>query len=327
MSKKILVSICVPVYGVEKYIKRCAISLFEQTYENIEYVFVNDCTKDKSIEVLLETLEHYPNRKAQVSVINHPTNKGLAGARNTGVLNASGEFILWVDSDDYIDVSMVEKMIKLQMRNNSDIVCCDALVQFPRYNTYIRNIDYADGKDLSLKMIQDIAPHQLWGHLIRNSLYVNNNITAVEGVNHGEDLQVMPRLAYFANKISVLHEALYYYDMRSANSYSNNFSFNSYNQLYQAYSVLESFFKNKGDEYLLGLEKKKATFIADALLYFSNNNEKVVYNKILIVADSLSKHSINEQRLDRKLALKIRNKVLVKCLFFSVELIKKIKRI
>ena len=81
------VSILVPVYNVEKYISKCAISLFEQTYSNIEYVFVNDCTKDRSIDVINNILLNYPARQGQVKIIEHEKNKGVAAARNTAVNN------------------------------------------------------------------------------------------------------------------------------------------------------------------------------------------------------------------------------------------------
>ena len=71
------VSILVPVYGVEKYIERCARSLFEQTYDNIEYIFVDDCTKDRSIEILQKVLEDYPNRKNQVKILHHEKNTSV----------------------------------------------------------------------------------------------------------------------------------------------------------------------------------------------------------------------------------------------------------
>ena len=80
------VSVCIPVYGVEKYIERCARSLFEQTMkDDIEFIFVDDCTPDKSIEILQKVLEEYPERKNQVKIIRHETNKGLTGARNTAL--------------------------------------------------------------------------------------------------------------------------------------------------------------------------------------------------------------------------------------------------
>ena len=118
------VSICVPIYGVEKYIERCAISLFEQTYKNIEYIFVNDCTQDNSIDVLKSIIEKYPVRKNCVRIINHERNKGLGAARNTAITNATGMFIMHVDSDDYVEKDIVERLVKKQNENNSDIVTC-----------------------------------------------------------------------------------------------------------------------------------------------------------------------------------------------------------
>ena len=88
--KDIKVSICVPVYGGEKYIANCARSLFGQTYDNIEYVFVNDCTKDRSIEVVQQVAEEFPHRKSSLKIVNHEKNSGLAASRRTGVENATG---------------------------------------------------------------------------------------------------------------------------------------------------------------------------------------------------------------------------------------------
>ena len=89
------VSVCIPVYGVEKYIERCARSLFEQTMtDGIEFIFVNDCTKDNSIEILEKVLEEYPHRKEQVKIIHHEKNRGLVAARNTGLEHATGDYII-----------------------------------------------------------------------------------------------------------------------------------------------------------------------------------------------------------------------------------------
>ena len=85
----ILVSILVPIYNVENFIEKCSVSLFEQTYKNIEYVFVNDCSPDHSIEVLEKVAKNYPNRINSIKIINHDVNKGLAGARNTAILKHS----------------------------------------------------------------------------------------------------------------------------------------------------------------------------------------------------------------------------------------------
>ena len=104
------VSILVPVYGVEKYIERCARSLFEQTYEDLEYIFVDDCSPDNSIEILKNTLENYPKRKEQVKIIHHDKNQGLSGARNTALSHATGDYVIFVDSDDEVCRSCIDDM-------------------------------------------------------------------------------------------------------------------------------------------------------------------------------------------------------------------------
>jgi glycosyltransferase involved in cell wall biosynthesis len=94
MYKTYKVSILVPVYGVENYIERCARSLFEQTYENIEFVFVDDCSPDNSIQELEKIIKNYPNRKGQIKIIHHEKNIGLSGARHTAINNATGDFVI-----------------------------------------------------------------------------------------------------------------------------------------------------------------------------------------------------------------------------------------
>ena len=97
------VSIIIPVYNVAPYIERCARSLFEQTLDDIEYIFVDDCTPDLSVDIIKRTLDRYPNRKEQVRIIKQQENKGCPAARNLAVQLANGEFIFHVDADDYIE--------------------------------------------------------------------------------------------------------------------------------------------------------------------------------------------------------------------------------
>ena len=89
-----LVSLLVPIYGVEKFIEKCAVSLFEQTYSNIEYVFVDDCTPDNSISVLRDIIAEYPGRKSKVRILHHEYNRGLAAARKTSIENADVEDVM-----------------------------------------------------------------------------------------------------------------------------------------------------------------------------------------------------------------------------------------
>ena len=131
------VSILVPVYGVEKYIGQCAETLFGQTYDDIEYVFVDDCTPDNSIQVLRQVLSAYPQRTKQVSIIRHDHNRGLGAARKTAFEASSGEFVMNVDSDDYLAPDAVEKLVARQQQTGADLVEGGGYRQLLRVGWYV----------------------------------------------------------------------------------------------------------------------------------------------------------------------------------------------
>ena len=101
------VSVIIPIYGVEKFIGRCAKTLMQQTLKEVEYIFVNDATPDCSMKVLQEVLARYPERQNSVVVAVHETNKGLPAARNTGLQMAQGEYIFHCDSDDLLCIGLI----------------------------------------------------------------------------------------------------------------------------------------------------------------------------------------------------------------------------
>ena len=124
------ISIIIPVYGVEKYIEKCVRSLFEQTYENLEYIFVNDCTKDSSMEILKTVLSEYPDRISNVTIINNEKNIGQSGSRKKGILAANGHYMIHCDSDDWVDLDYYEKIAKKAEETDADIICCDYRAEF-----------------------------------------------------------------------------------------------------------------------------------------------------------------------------------------------------
>ena len=123
---KHIISCIIPVYGVEKYIERFARSLFEQTLtENVEFIFVNDCTPDNSIIVLQNTIEKYPKIEEQVKIINNPVNSGQSPSRNNGIKTSKGEYIICLDSDDWVEPTMLEDMYNKAITDNCDVVIAD----------------------------------------------------------------------------------------------------------------------------------------------------------------------------------------------------------
>ena len=127
---KINLSVLVPVYGVEKYIERFARSLFNQSMtNNVEFVFIDDCSVDNSIPNLEKVINEYPQLKQQIRIERLPKNMGLLGARLAGLKMAKGEYIICNDSDDWVEPTMLEDMYKTAKSGNFDIVISDFFFQ------------------------------------------------------------------------------------------------------------------------------------------------------------------------------------------------------
>lgn len=117
-----LVSILVPVYQVEEYIERCARSLFEQTYDNLEFIFCDDCSTDASICVLEQVIKEYPKRERQIRILHHNYNPGISVARNTCLEATLGDYFIYVDSDDKITADCIEKLVEPLSEKQYDLV-------------------------------------------------------------------------------------------------------------------------------------------------------------------------------------------------------------
>lgn len=244
------VSICVPVYGVEKYIERCAVSLFEQTYDDIEYIFVNDQTPDKSWEILLSVLAKYPQRVERTQLPTHDKNRGSAAVRNTAANFATGDFIMWVDSDDWLELNAVELLVKEQERTGADIVSFASNWYFTEDEVVFHKVEiYISPDDMLCKVLTGRNGNSIWGRLIRRSLYTNNNIKCIEGVNVGEDFQQLIPLIYYSQKVSSLNIPLYNYECRNTNSYTYVFSEEKMRSILRSYEYVYGIIPDHGDAF------------------------------------------------------------------------------
>ena len=203
------VSIIIPVYGVEKYIERCARSLFEQTLDDIEYLFIDDCTPDKSVEILKHVLEEYPQRKNQVVIHRMEQNSGQAKVREWGMRNATGEYIIHCDSDDWVDIHMYEKMYKKSVSADYDIVVCDYYESDG--TSQIINKEYIPDKvEETMSSILLKKTHSvLWNKLVKKSIYNNKIIYPI--ANNAEDYALLVQLAYHSKSFGYVNEPLYFY--------------------------------------------------------------------------------------------------------------------
>lgn len=216
-----LVSIIIPVYKVEKFIERCARSIFEQTYENLEIIFVNDSTPDNSIEILNYVLNDYPHRKQQTHVINFETNQGVASARNTGMKNSTGKYSIQFDSDDYVESTMIEEMVTIAEKESADITICDFMYIYPNQTKHLHVNPSLNPHVLLQQVLTGEVHSSLCNKLIKRTLYLKHDITFIEGLNMREDLSVMFRLLYFTEKIAYIPKPFYQYSKFNENSYTS----------------------------------------------------------------------------------------------------------
>lgn len=278
------VSICTPVYKVSLFIERCARSLFEQTYANVEFVFVDDCSPDDSIAVLERVMSDYANVSEKVTIIHHDRNRGLAASRNTAVAAAKGDFIMHVDSDDWIEPNMVELLVNEQQKTNSDIVSCNFLIHYPYGNDVFEEPDYRSKDEMMRKILQMTLDHTLCRRLIRSSLYKGNNVEAIEGVNIGEDHYTLPRLLFYAHSFAKCDKALYHYNCMNQSSYtsslSSSFDCLKYSNNRDSINILIDFFMLHDKSYLDELYSIKARYIYSKFFMVLKEGNAEAYDEL-----------------------------------------------
>lgn len=288
------VTIAVPVYGVESYVEKCAISLFEQTYPNLEYVFIDDCSPDKSIEIIEKVLDRYPNRQGQVRIIRQKKNKGCPAARNLAVQLATGDFIFHVDADDYLEKDAISSMMSEQMATDADLVVGNYMIETDSKTKLVQYCDISKTKEEIVKdCLDDKSSQSVWGILIRRQIYIENNIRADENFHVGEDWQVAPLLLYYANKIAYVDKVIYHYQLSRPNSItitSQTSITKKKNQLIcfvKTMNCLLESFKDKGQTYLDVIYRKKAILVQDAMIYCCKDRDKSSFRYLRRELDSI----------------------------------------
>ena len=235
------VSILVPIYGVEQYIERCARTLFEQTYNDIEYVFVNDCTKDGSIEILQQVIAQYPERQAQVRVIQHAHNQGLGGARRTAFEASTGQYVMHVDSDDLLPHDAVRVMVEAAEQSGADIVDGSYADWENGHSTQIHRSPKVSHKKYERWLLsQNIVSNHIWGRLYRKEMLIEHGIESVAGIDYSEDYAVVPRAMYVAKR-HVIDDVVYYYRKDNITSYTHHISEKNLTSHFRACQLVASF--------------------------------------------------------------------------------------
>lgn len=255
------ISVIIPIYGVEQYIERCVRSLLEQTLDNIEFIFVDDCSPDKSIAILNSIIEEYRFRIAEMNWIvrieRMPTNCGQAAVRWHGVQSATGNYIIHCDSDDWVDKNLYKAMYEKAIDDNSDIVISDYYESDGSNNQrFVKGCLSENRNEFLTHLLSKKVSWSVWNKLVSRKLY--NRIIFPKD-NMGEDMVLCIQLVSFSRRLSYVPAVHYYYFINNQSitrTRTKENMLNNYNALKRNADILFDFFcEDKKDRYDLNTLK------------------------------------------------------------------------
>ena len=207
-----MISIIIPIYNAELYLHRSIDSILSQTYTDIEVLLVDDGSTDRSGEIC----DEYANKDSRVRVF-HKINEGVSSARNVGLDNAKGQWITFVDADDWIDKNMYQKLYNTAVSTQADIVLCSFYEYHGLGKTFLVEAISTESDKIEILRNYMLSFTSLWNMLVSRDLYADNNLRIPKEINNCEDFWLTVRLFYYAKQISSLHIPLYYYNRENVN--------------------------------------------------------------------------------------------------------------
>ena len=257
-------SVIVPVYNVENYLDKCLDSLVNQTLKELEIIVVNDGSTDSSQKIIDKYVKKHSNIKSYIK-----KNSGLSDTRNFGIRRATGEYITFIDSDDWVRLDMYQKMYEKAKDGDFDIVACDINYVYPDHKKRVYTNPKGDTKNIKEVFI-NLYP-AVCTKIFKRELFIDNNLEFKSGVWY-EDVELMYRILPFIKNIGVVHEDFYQYLQRKKSitstvspkiyDYVNNF--NGIINYYKENNLYDEYYKELEYSYVRYVY---ATFIKTCLAY------------------------------------------------------------
>lgn len=261
------VSILIPVYKAEKYISQCLESVLRQTYNNLEIIIVDDASPDNSIAIA-ESLIQKNENKFDIKILHNEKNKGIAETRNTLLDHATGDYILFVDSDDYIEIDAIDSLANIVNKADCDIVRCG---YFEVKGNKVRTVSQKPWNNKTELLKQHISAwdsiEAMWQLFIRRSMIEEHRIRFAKGVNASEDHLMMIKLYFYANNIVESTKPIYYYRIDNVQSVTHVNPKAFHDSMYKGMDIAISFLKDNSvydtyrDEILIRTFLTKQTFL------------------------------------------------------------------
>ena len=277
------VSVIVPFYNVENYIEKCLETLVNQTLEDIEIILVNDGSKDRSKIIVDKFLKQYPEKIVYLE----KENGGLSDARNYAIPYVKGEYIAFLDSDDYVEYTMYKDMYELAKKENSDMVECDFYWEYPYKNKTKedKGLIY-NGKKEMIEKVRVVA----WNKLIKKEVLEKSKVLFPKGLRY-EDVEFTYKLVPYLEKVSFLKKPCVHYIQREGSISNNQNERNK--EIFQVLDNVIGFYKenNLYDEYKDELEYIYVRYaFCSSLLRIVKIKDESVQSKLL----ELTWNKVNE---------------------------------
>lgn len=290
-EKQALVSIVIPAYKVEKYMKRCLESILGQSYKNLQIIVINDASPDKTGEIC----DQIASKDSRIEVIHHSINQGVSAARNSGIQVARGEYIAFVDGDDFIAYNLIEKCIA--NIHSSDVVIFN--VSTVRKNEIIENHmenSFFKNRDTVYKaIIEDKIPNYLCNKFFKSSFW--NSIRLVENTEF-EDLMIMPLVFKNIQSVVYLDEPLYFYNCDNDNSITNNINAKRKYGLFYSFLTRQSLAKEIGMDDFVQYCRHRAIRSAVGGIGLNYAKDELTEKQVLHMLEYLQKEEFSESRPD-----------------------------
>lgn len=247
MKANPLVSVIVPVYNVESYLRDCVESLMLQSYHNTELIFIEDHSPDNSIAILRECISSYVQKK--IIVIENRVNRGSAYSRNEGINVAKGDYICFVDSDDILPQNAIESLVDAAQCSGADIIRGQLLRFSNGWQGTFSKFHQTDIVSYRISLLDwGTTPLGVWGGLYKKDLF-SDNLRFFDGLNFGEDFGMSTRLALKANSVKVISETVYLYRINEK-SMTQVYTEKNAKDLIDISDRIKKIYENRPDYYL-----------------------------------------------------------------------------
>lgn len=234
------ISIIVPIYNAEIYLRRCIDSILSQNFQDFEILLIDDGSPDKSGNIC----DEYATKDNRIRVF-HKENGGVSSARQYGINNAKGEYTIHIDPDDWVESNMLYDLYEKSKKEDADIVICDFYIEGEKNATYKKQYIGNTNQNTLKNILNGKVIGTLWNKLIKNNLYRKYNIHFIQDINYCEDVLILAQLLIIEHlKVSYLNKALYHYNITNNNSITQNFTPLSYRYRKKYILTLEKILPN-----------------------------------------------------------------------------------